>query len=134
MDINSCKLCNITFERSLSLNKHNSTMHRSSLESKSQTNNHIDYSGLDLSLMRKINALLGIPMPEQISQNEFKPEQFHVQNQLEIKSEKMQAQISQNEIKIKQMLQIDHQERVKELSIKVVKLQLPNSEEPGNRF
>ena len=79
METYLCKICNVTFARSLSLDRHNKVIHKTPLSikqledsssTKSESKTYIDYSGLDLSLMRKINALLGIPLPLDIQQSD----------------------------------------------------------------
>ena len=84
METYSCKDCHTTFARSLSLDRHKKIMHKmpliikppeQSTSVKSEYKTCIDYSDLDLSLMSKINALLGIPMPYEIQRtNQFELE------------------------------------------------------------
>ena len=69
----SCNLCKVDFAKRLSLERHNRLMHKAIEKVKSEEPNitkesPMDYSGLDLSLMRKINALLGIQMPEELTE------------------------------------------------------------------
>ena len=64
MEIFSCNKCSINFTNNLSFERHNKVLHRT--KNKNGDTKSIDYSNLDISLMRKINALLGIPMPNEI--------------------------------------------------------------------